>query len=81
MSPAFTGPVDIVVRQHDVPICGGDCNYPVYQAAAPIPRAFPAASQTPQSYIVPDSGHNVNALYEAQQEFSQINKFLHNIGL
>ncbi|MCJ1353418.1 MAG: hypothetical protein MMC33_003404 [Icmadophila ericetorum] len=72
----FTGPVDVVVGLQDFPFCKGDCLSPSDQAVTTIPSLYPAASKGSQSFIVPDSGHFINAHYNAPLEFEQINKFL-----
>ncbi|KAL8722509.1 MAG: hypothetical protein Q9225_001025 [Loekoesia sp. 1 TL-2023] len=75
-APAFTGPIDVVVGQHDFPFCFGECNASVDQAAATRTVLYPAAGTGSQSYIVPNVGHFFNAHYGAQQAFTQINNFL-----
>ena len=79
-APAFTGPVNIVVGQHDFPFCLGDCGFPQGQVAATIRALYPAAAPGSTYDIVPDSGHMLNAHYQAFQVFAQINKFLHANG-
>lgn len=79
-APAFTGPVNIVVGQHDFPFCLGDCNSPPDQAAATIPALYPAAGAGSAHYTVPNSGHLLNAHYQAPEVFAQINNFLHVHG-
>ncbi|MCJ1373428.1 hypothetical protein MMC20_004656 [Loxospora ochrophaea] len=74
--PAYTGPVDIVDGQHDFFYCGGDCYFPVDQAAAALTAYYPAAGKGSQTFIVPNSGHNINAHYAAPQAFSQMINFL-----
>ena len=78
-TPNFTGPVDIVLGQHDYPFCLGACDSKV--AAATIPLMYPAASSKSQTYIVPNSGHCINAHYSAQQAFDHINGFLSVNGI
>jgi hypothetical protein len=76
---SFTGPVNIVAGQFDYPFCHGNCNSEL--ASATIPALYPAANTTgSQSYIVPNSGHSINAHYTAQESFSQINSFLASNG-
>jgi len=79
-APTFTGPVNIVVGQHDFPFCLGDCDSPRGQVAATISALYPAADAGSTYYIVPESGHMLNAHYQAPQAFAQINKFLHANG-
>lgn len=77
----YTGPVDVVAGQHDFPFCGGDCEYPSDQAAATIVEFYPAASSGSESFVVPNSGHSINAHYEAGTQFTQIRAFLSKNGL
>ncbi len=79
-APAFKGPVDVVIGQYDFPFCLGACNQPTDQAAATIPALYPGAATGSQSFIVPGSGHYINAHYAAPAEFSQINTFLKTNG-
>ena len=73
---AFKGPVDVVIGQYDFPFCLAACDTPTDQAAATIPALYPAAAIGSQHFIVPDSGHYINAHYAATSEFTQINAFL-----
>ena len=76
----FKGPVDIVIGQYDFPYCLAACDKPTNQAAATIPALYPAAAVGSQHFIVPNSGHNINAHYAAPAEFSQIHAFLKDNG-
>ncbi|KAL8993931.1 MAG: hypothetical protein Q9188_007203 [Gyalolechia gomerana] len=74
---AYTGPVAIVNGQHDWFHCGGDCTYPVDQAAATIPAYFPSADkERSTSYLAPGAGHSVNAHLSADQAFERMIAFL-----
>ena len=75
-NPRFTGPVDVVDGRLDFAACGGNCDYPVDLAAALIPALYPRAANGSQSYLVPESGHNINAHYTAPKAYVQINAFL-----
>ncbi|KAI4177708.1 MAG: hypothetical protein LQ343_000171 [Gyalolechia ehrenbergii] len=76
-APAYTGPVAIVNGQHDWFHCGGDCTYPVDQAAAAIPAYFPNANkERSTSYLAPGAGHSVNAHLSADQAFERMIAFL-----
>ena len=79
-APAFRGPVDIVIGQHDFPFCLGDFNLPRDQTAGTIPSLYPAAGRGSQTYIVPKCGHLLNAHYQASEAFGQINRFLSTNG-
>ncbi|KAA8568755.1 hypothetical protein EYC84_007749 [Monilinia fructicola] len=68
-APNFTGPVDIVIGKYDFPFCQGTCDYPIDLAAATIPALYPAAKSKSASFVVPDSGHFINAHYEADAQF------------
>ncbi|KAL8917285.1 MAG: hypothetical protein Q9172_005911 [Xanthocarpia lactea] len=74
---AYTGPVAIINGQNDWFYCGGDCTYPVDQAAAAIPAFFPNADKNRStSYLAPGSGHNVNAHLSAGKAFERMIAFL-----
>ncbi|ESZ98065.1 hypothetical protein SBOR_1596 [Sclerotinia borealis F-4128] len=75
-APKFTGPVDIVIGRYDFPFCKGMCNHPIDLAAATIPVLYPAANAKSESFVVPDSGHLINAHYRAGAQFDHINGFL-----
>ena len=79
-APAFTRPVFIIVGQRDFPFCRGDCNDPPGQVEASIPALYPNANNASETYIVPNSGHYINAHVEAQDEFNRINMFLQKNG-
>jgi len=76
-APAFTGPVDIVDGQNDFFYCRGDCMYPVNQAALALSTFYPAASSGSQVFLVPNTGHNINAHFGASEAFSHMISFLH----
>ena len=80
-SPGFTGPVDVLLGQNDFPFCGGDCTYPHDQAAAALKAFYPAAKQTSTSFLVPDTGHTINAHLSASTAFTQMLNFLENNGI
>ena len=79
-APAYTGPVDLVVGQHDFPFCLGECDYPDDQAAASLVTLYPSRSPKSVSLIIPNSGHYINAQYQAPMEFAQINNFIKSNG-
>ncbi|APA10419.1 hypothetical protein SS1G_07093 [Sclerotinia sclerotiorum 1980 UF-70] len=79
-APKFKGPVDIVIGKYDFPFCQGRCDHPVDLAAATIPVLYPAADSKSESFVVPDSGHLINAHYNAYVQFDQINDFLDRNG-
>lgn len=65
---------------NDFPFCGGDCTSPTDQTTATISALYPGAAQGSSGYIVPRSGHYINAHYGAQDEFREINNFLTSHG-
>ncbi|KAI4250737.1 MAG: hypothetical protein LQ352_005272 [Teloschistes flavicans] len=79
-APAFTGPVFILNGQNDFFYCGGDCAYPTDQAASVIPAFFPAASKNSTSYLVPNTGHSINAHTTARQAFDRMTAFIQANG-
>ncbi|KAL8836469.1 MAG: hypothetical protein Q9170_002902 [Blastenia crenularia] len=73
---AYTGPVAIINGENDFFYCGGNCSYPVDQAAAAIPAYFPNANKAKStSYLVPGTGHNVNAHLNAARAFERMLAF------
>lgn len=80
-APNFTGPIDVVLGQFDFVFCLGDCSAPTDKAAAVKAAFYPAASAGSQSYLVPNSGHILNAHIEAPLVFAQMIAFLKSNGL
>ena len=77
---SYTGPVDIVLGQHDIPGCFGECDVPVDKAARTLAALYPTAGSGSEHFIVPNSGHNINDHYEAPTEFAQIIAFVQANG-
>lgn len=77
---AFTGPVDIVNGQNDFIFCGSDCEYPSDLGAAVLPALFPAAGSGSTSYLVPGTGHGINAHTTAPQAYAQMLSFVKTAG-
>ena len=77
----FTGPVDAVLGQNDFPFCLGDCTFPTDQSVALITSFYPAAAAGSQHFLVPNSGHVINAHFGATQAFNQQLAFLKKNGL
>lgn len=75
-SPRFTGPVDVVVGQNDLIFCGGDCRVPTDQSAAVQPVFYPNAALGSAHFIVPGTGHSINAHYGARASWNHQLKFL-----
>lgn len=75
-SPNFTGPVNVVLGEKDLIFCGGNCTFPVDQSALVVPTFYPAASNGSQHYLVPNTGHVINAHQAAPQAFAQMISFL-----
>ena len=77
----FTGPIDTVIGENNLPFCSGDCSVPVNQAAAVKNKLYPAASNGSQYLLVPDTGHGINLHYNAEMAFDQIQNFVKANGL
>lgn len=80
-SPAFTGPVDVVLGQNDMIFCGGDCMFPTDQSAAVQPAFYPNAAPGSTHFIVPGAGHIINAHYGAKASWEHQLEFLRTNGL
>lgn len=78
---AFTGPVDIVNGQNDFIFCTSDCGYPSDLGAQVLPALFPAAAGGSTSYLVPGTGHGINAHTTAPQAYAQMLSFIKSNGL
>jgi pimeloyl-ACP methyl ester carboxylesterase len=78
---AFTGPVDIVNGQNDFIFCASDCGYPSDLGAQVLPALFPAAATGSTSYLVPGTGHGINAHTTTSQTYAQMLAFVKSAGL
>lgn len=78
VAPKFTGPIDIVVGENDLPDCQGNCLYPHNLAAAVKGDLYPASSNSSDWYIVPGTGHGLNFHYGAIEAYEHIHSFLTN---
>ncbi|RDW59810.1 hypothetical protein BP6252_12897 [Coleophoma cylindrospora] len=72
----FTGPVDVVNGENDVPSCNGNCLVPTNAAAALIQAVYPAASNSSQYYTAPGTGHGLNLHFTAPAAYQHILHFL-----
>ncbi|KAL8993468.1 MAG: hypothetical protein Q9169_006324 [Polycauliona sp. 2 TL-2023] len=78
---AYTGPVNVVTGEYDFPNCLGNCSFPDNQLAKVLPALYPKADRAKSDvYMVPESGHTINAHRSAGKAFDQINAFLKNNG-
>ncbi|KAL8726651.1 MAG: hypothetical protein Q9181_005965 [Wetmoreana brouardii] len=80
-SPAFTGPVDVVLGENDLIFCGGNCATPVDQAAAVQPLFYPNASAGSRHYLAAGAGHSINAHFSAKAAWAHQLDFLKLNGL
>jgi hypothetical protein len=78
---AFTGPIDVVDGENDLPNCNGNCLLPDNLAAAVKGQFFPFASNGSSSYIAPGSGHFLNYHYAAELAYAHIHEFIKKNGL
>ena len=86
-SEFYTRPVDVIDGQYDSFFCGGDCYAGVPagkgkdQAAAFIPQYYPKADKAKsRSFIVPGSGHLINAHLRAKDGWVHQVEFLKGCG-
>lgn len=77
-SPNFTGPVNVVLGEKEFIFCGGNCTSPVDQLALTVLTFNPAASNGLQHYLVPNTGHVINAHHAAPRAFAQMILFLNS---
>jgi pimeloyl-ACP methyl ester carboxylesterase len=76
----FTGPVDVVIAEHDLPSCDGNCYLPHNLAAAVKGELFPAASNASSWFIAPGAGHFLNYHYAAPAAYEHIQNFIRQNG-
>ena len=79
-APGFIGPVDVLLGENDYVSCSGDCTYPNDQSKLFAPAFFPNAGNGSQHYLVPGTGHVINAHYAAPLAFAQMINFLRTNG-
>ncbi|KAL8707005.1 MAG: hypothetical protein Q9201_000053 [Fulgogasparrea decipioides] len=80
-SPAFTGPVDVVLGENDLVFCGGNCAMPVDQAAAVQSLFYPNAAAGSRHYLAAGAGHSINAHFSAKAAWAHQLDFLKFNGL
>jgi pimeloyl-ACP methyl ester carboxylesterase len=76
VSSNFTGPIDVVNGDHDLPNCHGDCLVPYNKAAASKEMYYPAASNGSSWYLSAESGHGLNFHYSASAAYKHIHNFI-----
>lgn len=72
----FTGPVDVVNGEHDLPNCQGNCYLPHNLAAALIGELYPNASNGSDWYIASGAGHFLNYHYAAAESWVHVQNFI-----
>ena len=77
----FTGPIDVVIGENDLPFCSGNCYYPVNQAGAVNVQLYTVAGSGSQYLVVNGTGHGINLHYSAEMAFDQIQSFVKANGL
>ena len=77
----FTGPIDVVIGENDLPFCSGNCYYPVNQAEAVNVQLYPVAGSGSQYLVMNGTGHGINLHYSAEMAFDQIQSFVKANGL
>jgi hypothetical protein len=78
---SYTGSVDVVNGQNDFIFCSSDCGYPRDQGKIVLDTLFPAAAPNSVSFMVPGTGHAINAHTTAPRTFSQMLDFVKGSGL
>lgn len=82
MTNNFTKPVLVITGDEDLPYCGGNCSATGGTASsipAQVKKNFPKADFT--AYIQPNTGHGINAHYNATGAYNVIQNFLASKGL
>jgi hypothetical protein len=76
----FTGPIDVVNGEFDLPNCHGNCLVPYNKAAAVKDMFYSAASNGSSWYLSSDSGHGLNFHYSAPAAYEHISNFIKTNG-
>lgn len=79
-APGFTGPVDVVDGENDLPFCQSNCLVPANKAAAVRPALYVNAAAGSEYYIAPGAGHGLNQHYAAYGAYLQIFGFIKSNG-
>lgn len=80
-SPRFIGPVDVVLGENDQVFCGGNCSTPTDQSAVFRPVFYPNAAAGSSSFLVPGTGHSINAHFGARASWDHQLDFLKANGI
>lgn len=80
VAPNFTGPIDVVNGENDLPNCHGNCLVPNNKAAAVKDMFYPAASNGSSWYLGAGAGHGLNMHYAAPMAYEHIQKFIKKNG-
>ncbi|KAF4632044.1 hypothetical protein G7Y89_g6085 [Cudoniella acicularis] len=80
-APLFTGPIDVVIGENDLPFCQSNCLVPGNQAevvrGALYPNANVAGSQV---FVLEGAGHGLNLHYNAKEAYEHVFGFLRGNG-
>lgn len=77
----YTGSVYVVNGLQDLVFCDGNCEYPSNVALSTLNALFPAAKNTSDVFLLPNSGHGVNLAANAPLAFEKIQSFISHAGL
>jgi hypothetical protein len=80
-APEFTGPVDVVDGENDLPFCQSNCLMPENKAEAVRGALYPNAGEGSSSYILKSAGHGLNLHYGAGDAYKHIFEFIASNGL
>jgi pimeloyl-ACP methyl ester carboxylesterase len=75
-APKFTGPIDVLNGENDLPFCQSNCLLPQNQAALVKGVLYPNAKNSSTYYIGKGAGHGLNLHYVAPDAYQQIFKFI-----
>ena len=78
-SPAYTGPVQVVLGQYDYTFCSGDCSNMSTSATSVADSFYPNATMS-EGYFVANNGHCINNHYAASDAFERVLEFLKKQG-
>ena len=81
-APGFTGPIDVVDGENDLPFCQSNCVVPTNKAADVKGTLYPNAAASSTYFIAKGAGHGLNLHYSAADAYAHIFQFVasNNLG-
>jgi pimeloyl-ACP methyl ester carboxylesterase len=75
-APDFSGPIDVVDGENDLPFCQGNCLNGGNRAAEVKGALYPAGARGSDSFILKGAGHALNLHFGAETAYAHIANFI-----